>query len=105
MRYILLFILLLPINCFAQSYTKINNNTYKKKITIIETINKTALQNDIKELEQKIISCENEIIPIPDNIDDRIITLINQRNEFTIGEKLMFKEELKEKLELLDNLK
>ena len=63
----------------------------------------SALEAEIAELQARIDSVH--LIEIPKDASDEVAMLIAQANEFPTGEKIMFETRLKDKQDLLNELK
>lgn len=64
---------------------------------------KTKLEEEVAELQTKVDAVH--LIEIPEGASEEVAMLVAQANEFPTGEKFMFETRLREKQDLLNELK
>lgn len=82
-------------------WVKINDNMYINDITM-ETCNIQKLENDKAHYQNLLKDLDFNEIPIPNDIDERVVEIINEKNSQIQGEKLYIEKRL---LELDNKLK
>jgi hypothetical protein len=68
-----------------------------------DVVSISALESEIADLQSRIDSIH--LIEIPKDASDEVAMLVAQANEFPTGEKFMFETRLKDKQNLLNELK